>query len=146
MSLSDFVYGKELGTGSFGSVVIVQRKEDKKTYAMKRVKISQLSTKERENSLNEVRLLASLIHKNIIGYKEAFFDSPSETLNIVMEFADDGDIASKIKNNLKYHLVFDENTIWNWLIQILQGLKYLHDSNILHRYFITIHEINKLEM
>ena len=133
MSLSDFVYGKELGTGSFGSVVIVQRKEDKKTYAMKRVKISQLSTKERENSLNEVRLLASLIHKNIIGYKEAFFDSPSETLNIVMEFADDGDIASKIKNNLKYHLVFEENTIWNWLIQILQGLKYLHDTKIMHR-------------
>lgn len=133
MSLSDFIFGKELGKGSFGSVQIVVRKEDQKTYAMKRVKITQLAMKERENALNEVRLLASLIHKNIIGYKEAFFDIPSETLNIVMEFADDGDIASKIKNNIKKRLVFEEDTIWNWLIQILQGLKYLHDSKIMHR-------------
>ena len=41
---------------------------------MKRVKMTQLNTKERENALNEVRILASLNHKNIIGYKESFID------------------------------------------------------------------------
>ena len=133
MSLSNFEIGKVLGKGSFSSVVLVKRKEDGITYAMKRVKISQLSTKERENALNEIRILASLQHKNIIGYKEAFFDEESKTLNIVMEFADDGDIEGKISHNKKFHMIFEEKTIWLWIIQILEGLKYLHENNIMHR-------------
>ena len=133
MSLSDFTMGKQLGKGAFGAVYQVTRKEDSKTYAMKIVKISSLSLKEREAALNEIRILASLQHPNIIGYKEAFFDDNSKTLNIVMEYADDGDIEKKIKENIKYHRIFDENTIWNWTIQILEGLKYLHDNKIMHR-------------
>ena len=133
MSLNDFYLGKYLGKGSFGSVQIVKRKTDGKIYAMKRVKINKLSEKEKKSALNEIRILASLKHKNIIGYKEAFFDEPSKTLNIVMEYADDGDISLKIKRNLKKKLIFEENTIWNWLIQLLEGIKYLHDNKIIHR-------------
>ena len=133
MPLSDFSIGKELGKGAFGSVCIVKRKLDNQVYAMKRVRIVQLNEKEKENALNEVRILASLSHKNIIAYKEAFFDEPSKTLNIVMEYADDGDISTKIKYNLKNGLVFRENIIWDYIIQILEGLKYLHEKKIIHR-------------
>jgi NIMA (never in mitosis gene a)-related kinase len=42
--------------------------------------MEQLSEKERENSLNEVRILASIRHPNVISYKEAFIDEPSNTL------------------------------------------------------------------
>lgn len=133
MSLKDFDIGKELGKGAFGSVAIVKRAADGRTYAMKRVKISQLGTKERENALNEVRILASLKHPNIIGYKEAFFDEDSKTLNIVMEFADDGDLDSKIQKHSKNRTNFSENDLWSYLVQILNGLKYLHDSKIMHR-------------
>jgi len=41
---------------------------------MKVVKMAALSKKEKENALNEIRILASVNHKNVIGYKEAFFD------------------------------------------------------------------------
>ena len=41
---------------------------------MKKVKLEKLSKKDRENALNEIRILASIDHKNIIAYKEAFFD------------------------------------------------------------------------
>lgn len=133
MSLKEFQIGKELGKGAFGSVSIVTRIADSRTYAMKRVKISQLGTKERENALNEVRILASLKHPNIIGYKEAFFDEESKTLNIVMEFADDGDLDSKIQRHLKARTNFAESDIWSFLVQIVNGLKYLHDSRIMHR-------------
>ena len=132
-SLNDFEIGKTLGKGAFGMVCLVKRKFDGKTYAMKRIKIVQLSEKDKENALNEIRILASLSHKNIIGYKDAFFDQKSKTLNIVMEFADDGDMSTKIKYNLKNKLHFKENTIWKYLIQILEGLNYLHDKKIIHR-------------
>ena len=133
MSLEDFEFGKELGKGAFGSVTIVKRKEDNKIYAMKRVKIGRLGQKEKGNSFNEVRLLASLDHPNIIGYKEAFFDDKSKTLNIVMEYADGGDLSTKIKEIRKKNTYFEEEKIWSTLIQILEGLKYLHQSCIIHR-------------
>jgi NIMA (never in mitosis gene a)-related kinase len=43
-------------------------------YALKKVKLGHLSEKEKENALNEVRILASIKHKNIISYKEAFLE------------------------------------------------------------------------
>ena len=70
----------------YGYVAKVKSKIDGKIYAMKRINISKMDIKEREGTLNEIRILASLSHPNIIGYKEAFFDENSKTLNIVMEY------------------------------------------------------------
>ena len=58
----------------------VKRKEDEVEYAMKKVDINDLSVKEKSNALNEVRILDSIVHTNIIGYKEAFVDEPSAML------------------------------------------------------------------
>ena len=133
MSLDDFIFGNLLGKGSFGSVHIVKRKADNKQYALKSININNLSEKQKLSSLNEIRILSSLNHPNIIAYKEAFFDSKTRTLNIVMEYAEGGDLHKKIKNNLKNHVYFKEHIIWDWVIQILEGLKYLHDNRIMHR-------------
>jgi NIMA (never in mitosis gene a)-related kinase len=54
--------------------------------------MSKLNDKEKENALNEVRILASINHPNVIAYKEAFFDDNSSSLCIVMEYADGGDL------------------------------------------------------
>ena len=133
MPLSDFIIGDLIGKGTFSSVNLVKRKIDNQTYAMKRVKIIQLQEKEKQNALNEIRILASLNHKNIIGYKEAFFDEETQTLNIIMEYANDGDLSTKIKYNLKNGLIFRENIIWSYIIQILEGINYLHENKIIHR-------------
>jgi NIMA (never in mitosis gene a)-related kinase len=58
----------------------VTRVTDGETYALKRVKMMNLSEKEKENSLNEVRILASIKHPNIIMYKEAFFEEKTNSL------------------------------------------------------------------
>ncbi len=52
----------------------MERLADKQIYALKKVKLANLSEKEIENALNEVRILASLKNNNIIGYKEVFLD------------------------------------------------------------------------
>ncbi len=56
------------------------------------VKLGKLNEKEKENALNEVRILASIDHPNIVAYKEAFFEESTQTLCIVMEYADGGDL------------------------------------------------------
>jgi NIMA (never in mitosis gene a)-related kinase len=133
MSLNDFEVIKPLGKGAFASVYQVKRKKDGNIYAMKRVNFGTMNSKERDNALNEVRLLASVQHNNIIGYKESFYDDNSKTLNIIMDFADNGDLDSIIKLHLKNKTNIPENDIWNYLIGTLQGLRALHNANVMHR-------------
>ena len=130
--MNNFEIGKVLGKGSFGSVCIVTRKKDKKIYAMKRFNLHSPKN-EIESALNEIRLLYSLNHPNIIGYQDAFYDNQSFSLNIVMEFADGGDLSKLIENNKKRHLNFEEKIIWEWIFQLLNGLLYLHTNHIMHR-------------
>jgi NIMA (never in mitosis gene a)-related kinase len=68
---------KKLGTGAFSQVYKVVRKSDQKPYALKKVKMLKLTAKEKENALNEVRILASIRHPNVAGYNEAFYDDDS---------------------------------------------------------------------
>ena len=79
-SLADFKILEKLGVGSYSSVYKVERLEDEKVYALKKIKIMNLKPKEKHNSLNEVRILASIDNPNIISYKEAFIDEESVTL------------------------------------------------------------------
>ena len=44
----------------------MNRKADKKDYALKKVRIDYLTEKERTNAINEVRILASVRDKNVI--------------------------------------------------------------------------------
>ena len=54
--------------------------ESLKYFALKKVKLGSLSEKERENALNEVRILASIDSPYIISYKESFIDQASDSL------------------------------------------------------------------
>ena len=132
-SIRDFKKEKVLGKGSFGSVYLVRRRQDNKIYALKTVIMEKLNKREQENSVNEVRILASVNHPNVIGYKEAFWDDTGSSLNIVMEYADDGDLHSKIEKMKKEGGFFNEPLIWSYAIQMIEGLKALHDMKIMHR-------------
>ena len=70
---------------------------------------------------------------NIISYKEAFIDSDSQALWIVMEYADDGDVFQKIIKHQKDSTSFNEEFIWKIFITVVRGLKALHDLDIMHR-------------
>jgi len=50
----------KLGEGAYSTVYKVQRRSDNLIYALKKVKMNQLNTKEQENALNEIRILASI--------------------------------------------------------------------------------------
>ena len=131
--MNDFQIISKLGEGAYSTVFKVKRNIDKKIYALKKVKILNLSEKEKENALNEVRILASVKSNFVVSYKEAFFDEKDNTLCIVMEFADRGDLYQKIVQHKKSAIFFEESDIWRIFIQLVKGLKSLHDLKILHR-------------
>ena len=80
MSVNDFQILEKLGEGAYSSVYRVKRLNDAGIYALKKVRMLDLSAKEKENALNEVRILASIRSPNIISYKEAFVDEPTQSL------------------------------------------------------------------
>ncbi|CAD8172279.1 unnamed protein product [Paramecium octaurelia] len=131
-TIQDFNVLEKLGEGSFSSVYKVQRKSDGQYYAMKKVNISQQTYKERENALNEIRILASLDSPYIVEFKDSFLDSEGKTLYVIMEFASGGDLNSLLKQG-KLKGGVEESEIWRVLTQITIGVKMLHDNNILHR-------------
>ncbi len=59
MALKDFHIINKLGEGAYSVVYRVKRNSDGQEYALKKVRMGNLSSKEKENSLNEVRILAS---------------------------------------------------------------------------------------
>jgi NIMA (never in mitosis gene a)-related kinase 1/4/5 len=96
-SLSDFSIVQSLGKGSYGNVLRVVRKADGYTYAIKEINIRKLSTREREDALNEIRVMASIRHPNIVRYCDAFMEK--DNLYIVMEFAEHGDIGRQVSRS-----------------------------------------------
>ena len=94
----------------------MKRISDGSEYAMKKVKMMKLSEREKQNALNEVRILASIQHPNIIGYKEAFFEDATSCLCIIMEHADGGDLLNLISTHKRKLTTFTEQQIWSYFI------------------------------
>lgn len=78
--IKDFQIVSKLGKGAYSSVYKVKRSVDNKIYALKRVKLMVLNTKEKENALNEIRIIASIKHLNLVAYKEAFWENNTNSL------------------------------------------------------------------
>ena len=124
---------KKLGDGSYSVVYKVRRKIDNNIYALKKVNLQKLKEKEKQNALNEVRILASIKSPFVISYKEAFIEESDKSLCIVMEYADRGDLYQKIVQFKKSGCLIEETDVWRIFIQMTRGLKALHDLQILHR-------------
>jgi len=50
-----------------------------------------------------------------------------------MEFADDGDVYQRITQSQEQKVYLKEKMIWKVIIQVVKGMKALHDMKILHR-------------
>ncbi|CAD8126522.1 unnamed protein product [Paramecium sonneborni] len=121
---------KKIGKGNYGDVLLVQRKSDDKFFAIKRV---DLSFKESYvvDPLNEVKLLRSLDHPNIISHYDSF--THNNKLCIVMEYAENADLSIMSNQAKQTQTYIDENTILGWFSQISIAIQYLHQLKIIHR-------------
>ena len=85
---------------------------------------------------NEASIMKQLFHPNVISFKDVFKDTKLDYFYIVMEYANDGDLSSKIKtqkNKIIGEKYFSEEKIMQYFYQICRGLQYIHSKNIIHR-------------
>ena len=126
-----------LGTGSFGTAYQVECQSNTSNAVIKSAGIQQMSDEERKETLREAKILAVLNHPNIIRFREVYKTKKGK-LCIVMDYADNGDLQSKIKDKHKNKKngaldYFSEDTVLNWFTQICLAIKHCHDRKILHR-------------
>ena len=116
---------RSLGRGQHGEVWLVE-KEDASLVAMKQVYIDD------ENIINlEVSALEKLEHPHIIQYHESFKNDGY--LYIIIDYAEGGDIATRIRMAKSKGYKFPEVQIWKWFMQICIALSYIHENKIIHR-------------
>eukprot|EP00092_Neocalanus_flemingeri_P108893 GFUD01139878.1.p1 GENE.GFUD01139878.1~~GFUD01139878.1.p1 ORF type:complete len:275 (-),score=45.94 GFUD01139878.1:293-1117(-) len=120
--MSDYEIKRSLGSGSFGEVFLA--KKGGQCYAIKKVKNTDPTAKQ------EVKILRSVSHKNIIKYFGNFWERGM--MCIVLEYADKGTFEKKVLGNLDR----EEYNVWRTLSHLSGALKYLHaqrPKQILHR-------------
>lgn len=61
-----------MGKGSYGTVYKVQRVEDGGVYALKETDLGRMGPKERADAVNEIRVLGSMKHPNVVRHHETF--------------------------------------------------------------------------
>ncbi|CAI5784107.1 serine serine/threonine-protein kinase Nek1 isoform X1 [Podarcis lilfordi] len=127
--MDKYIKVQKIGEGSFGKAILVKAKENGKQYVIKEINISKMSNKEREESRREVAVLANMKHPNIVLYRESFEEGGC--LYIVMDYCEGGDLFKKI--NTQKGVLFSEDQIMDWFVQICLALKHVHDRKILHR-------------
>ncbi|XP_054084327.1 probable serine/threonine-protein kinase fhkE isoform X2 [Zeugodacus cucurbitae] len=124
--MNRYITLSQLGDGTYGTVVLAQRKDTGEKVAIKRMKRKYYSWEEAMN-LREVKSLKKLSHPNIVKLKEVIREN--DTLYFVFEY---------MKENL-YQMIKDrdthlpEPTLKSILFQVLTGLAFMHRHGFFHR-------------
>ncbi|TBU35895.1 Pkinase-domain-containing protein [Dichomitus squalens] len=129
-----WIKGALIGAGSFGKVYLGMDAATGLLMAVKQVELPTGSApnEERKKSMlsaleREIELLRDLHHENIVQYHSSCIDD--DHLNIFLEYVPGGSVTSLLRN----YGAFEEPLVRNWVRQILLGLNYLHERDIIHR-------------
>ncbi|BGP32113.1 ATP binding [Rhodotorula toruloides] len=129
-----WIKGALIGAGSFGSVYLGMNPMTGSLMAVKQVELPTGKThnEERKKGMlealeREIELLKDLQHENIVQYLDSSMDG--QHLNIFLEYVPGGSVAALLQN----YGAFEEALVSKFVRQILTGLDYLHEREIIHR-------------
>lgn len=120
--------GKVLGKGGFAKCYEMTDLTTNKIYAAKIIPHSRVSKPhQREKIDKEIELHRTLNHRHIVQFYHYFEDK--ENIYILLEYCSRRSMA----HILKTRKVLTDPEVRYYLKQIVSGLKYLHEQEILHR-------------
>nr|XP_018670905.1 serine/threonine kinase-like domain-containing protein STKLD1 [Ciona intestinalis] len=126
---------QRLGRGAQGSVYLVEHKEDKAKYVLKKVECNDES--EANKAFKEAMALQELRHQFVCGYKEFFVTWDREEsamfVCIVMDYYELGDLAKVLKTKRVKQENIDEMILRKWLGQMVEALVFVHNKKVIHR-------------
>jgi len=135
ISVNDFVFMKQLGKGFHGCVYQVQYKNTGMIYALKCQEQSYfVSQVEETDYLREKQILYDLTNQNYQHIVKLYADFEDNKYRyLVMELLE-GTYLHELKGNALNRGYVDQNLVINIITQLLEILKYLHDTcHIIHR-------------
>ncbi|XP_027016956.2 myosin light chain kinase, smooth muscle isoform X2 [Tachysurus fulvidraco] len=115
----------KLGVGKFGHVYRLTHKETGQVFAGKFYKGRR--AKEREAAKREIELMNSLHHPKLVQCLAAYDSKPE--IVMVMEFIAGGELFERIVDD---NFVHTEQSSVGYMHQILHGVQYMHQQNIVH--------------
>ena len=121
--------GAFIGGGTFGSVYAAVNLDSGQMMAVKEIRLQdpQLIPTIAQQIRDEMGVLEVLDHPNIVAYYG--IQVHRDKVCIFMEICSGGSLA----NLLEHGRIEDETVIQVYVLQMLEGLAYLHSSNIIHR-------------
>ena len=120
----------ELGIGSYGRVYLVTHNETGEKYSLKVIDKKKLSDNQCSIDLiyNEINIQSKLNHENIIRLYNVY-ETETE-INIILEYASKGNLYNLI---LKNKNGFSEFQAYQYFIQVVNAVYFLHQNAIIHR-------------
>ncbi len=117
-----------LGTGMTGAVRKIRRKMDGNYFAMKSVKLNNLTTRQLQSLQTEIDILKSLDHPHIAKLYEVYTEKHLYK-HLVLEICSGGELFDRLMKKKK----FQEEYASILCEKMLSALNYLHTNNIVHR-------------
>ncbi|RHZ04509.1 hypothetical protein DYB31_013675 [Aphanomyces astaci] len=128
MSVNDFELVSVIGKGACGTVLLVQKKDSSKLYAMKVLKKDWVMNKDLvTQTMAERRILQEANHPYIVQLRFAFQNN--DKLYMVMDYYSGGSLRQVLRRRGRFSI----KRARFYLAEILLAIAHLHASNILYR-------------
>ncbi|KAF4671596.1 hypothetical protein FOL47_001411 [Perkinsus chesapeaki] len=130
-NLEEYQLGRSVGQGAYATVRLAHHMPTNCNVAVKVYdKVKLLDPQKRKGVKREMKLLERMSHPNIVRFHDAL-DSTRHIL-IVTEYVGGGSLHALLKRRPGRRL--DETTAGRIFLQVAQGVKYMHDRCIIHRW------------